>query len=271
MRNPSHPMGRARDFVAVKTGRGRIGHRSRRNLAGNSAQRNRHSEVTDPATARACIDRYKRPQYLLHISLSIIGLQLTGLVAPSLISLMRLTCAFAVLLSVGSVAGADNPARKYPVALNSDFEFRKAKIYTLGQSPYVTGKETPGADTSKKGGLSRSKTVEQEASLLFERSYRLQGAVTALDQRQHFGQYFDFFWRAKRPSDVTVRFEYKLEKLKAFVQAKEQTYQNVRGTNQSEFRVVGDEYFDDGGVLAWRCLLIEHGRIVAEKRSFLWD
>jgi len=24
-------------------------------------------------------------------------------------------------------------------------------------------------------------------------------------------------------------------------------------------------------VLAWRCLLIEHGRIVAEKRSFLWD
>src|SRR5262249_16777260 len=152
--------------------------------------------------------------------------------------LMRLTCAFALLLGVGSVAGADNPAGKYPVALNSDFEFRKAKIYTLGQSPYVTGKETPkSADTSKKGGLSRSKTVEQEASLIFERSYRLHGAVTALDQRQRFGQYFDFFWRAKRASDVTVRFEYKQEKLKAFVQAKEQTYQNISGTNRSEFRV----------------------------------
>jgi hypothetical protein len=185
---------------------------------------------------------------------------------------MRLTCAFALLLGVASVAGADKPAGKYPVALNSDFEFRKMKIYTLGQNPYVTGKGTLGAaDTSKKGGLSRSKTVEQEASLLFERSYRLQGAVTGLDQRQRFGQYFDFFWRAKRPSDVTVRFEYKQEKLKAFVQAKEQAYQNVSGTNRSEFRVVGDEYFDDGGVLAWRCLLIEHGRIVAEKRSFLWD
>ena len=72
-------------------------------------------------------------------------------------------------------------------------------------------------------------------------------------------------------SDVTVRFEYKQEKLKAFVQAKEQTYKNVNGTNRSEFRVIGDEYFDDGQVLAWRCLLIEHGRIVAEKRSFLWD
>ena len=81
------------------------------------------------------------------------------------------------------------------------------------------------------------------------------GAVTALDQRQRFGQYFDFFWRAKRPSDLTVRFEYKQERLRAFVQAKEQAYQNVHGTNHSGFRVVGDEYFDDGQVLAWRCLL----------------
>ena len=185
---------------------------------------------------------------------------------------MRLPCAIALLLCLSSVARAEMEQGKFPVALNSDFEFRKTKIYTLGQNPYITGQKTPGStDTSKKGGLSRSKSVDQEASLMFERSYRLFGAVTALDQRQRFGQYFDFFWRAKRPSDVTVRFEYKQEKLKAFVQAKEQTYQNVSGTNRSEFRVVGDEYFDDGGVLAWRCLLIEHGRIVAEKRSFLWD
>ncbi len=184
---------------------------------------------------------------------------------------MRLTCAFALLIGLSSVARGETERRNLPVAFSSDFEFRKAKIYTLSQNPYVTGLKAPGpADASKKG-LSRSRTVDQEASLLFEHSYRLHGAVTALDQRQRFGQYFDFFWRAKRPSDVTVRFEYKQEKLKAFVQAKEQTYHKVNGTNRSEFRVVGDEYFDDGGVLAWRCLLIEHGRIVAEKRSFLWD
>jgi hypothetical protein len=197
---------------------------------------------------------------------------LTELRAASLILLMRLTCAIALLLSLSSVARAETEGGNLPVARNSDFEFRKTKIYTLSQNPYVTGQKTPGAaDTSKKGGLSRSKSVDQEASLLFERSYRLHGAVTALDQRRRFGQYFDFFWRVKRPADLTVRFEYKQEKLKAFVQAKEQTYQNVDGTNRSEFRVVGDEYFDDGQVLAWRCLLIEHGRIVAEKRSFLWD
>jgi len=185
---------------------------------------------------------------------------------------MRFTCAVALLLSVSSVAVADAEQGKFPLALNPDFQFRKAKIYTLSQNlPRNRGQRgnTPANQTNK--ASLKSSSVIQEASLNFERSYRMFGAVTALDQRQRFGQYFDFFWRAKRPSDVTVRFEYKQENLRAFVQAKEQAYQNVHGTNHSEFRVVGDEYFDDGQVLAWRCLVIEHGRIVAEKRSFLWD
>ncbi len=111
----------------------------------------------------------------------------------------------------------------------------------------------------------------QDAPIVFERQYRLYGAVTGLDQRQRFGNYFDFFWRAKRPSDVTVRLEYRQEKLHEHVQAQEITYRNVRGTHKTEFKVIGDDYFDDGRVIAWRCLLIANGRIVAENRSFLWE
>lgn len=185
---------------------------------------------------------------------------------------MRFTGAVALLFWASSVFAVDNNAGKFPVALNPDFQFRKSKIYTLTADGTELRGLKPGAatDTTNRAAF-RSRTVYQEASLTFERSYRLYGAVTALDQRQRFGQYFDFFWRAKRPADLTVRFEYKQENLHAFVQAKEQTYQNVQGTNHTEFRIVGDEYLDDGGVLAWRCLLIQHGRIVAEKRSFLWD
>jgi len=80
-----------------------------------------------------------------------------------------------------------------------------------------------------------------------------------------------FFWRVKRPSDVTVRLEYRQEKLHEHTQAQEITYRNVRGTNKTEFKVIGDDYFDDGRVIAWRCLLIANGRIVAENRSFLWE
>jgi hypothetical protein len=161
-----------------------------------------------------------------------------------------------------------------PVALNSDFEFRKTKLFFLSEKGPRPG-EGARQETSKIGGKSNSSSQKtatmQDAPITFERQYRMFGAVTGLDQRQRFGNYFDFFWRAKRPSNVTVRLEYRQEKLHEHVQAQEISYHNVQGTHKTEFKVIGDDYFDDGRVIAWRCLLIENGRIVAENRSFLWE
>jgi len=161
-----------------------------------------------------------------------------------------------------------------PVALDKDFEFRKTKLFFLGEKG-PKASERASKSTSTLGGKSNSpgqKTATlQDAPIIFERQYRMFGAVTALDQRQRFGNYFDFFWRAKRPSDVTVRLEYRQEKLHEHVQAQEVTYRNVHGTRKTEFKVIGDDYLDDGQVVAWRCLLISNGRIVAENRSFMWE
>jgi hypothetical protein len=164
-----------------------------------------------------------------------------------------------------------------PVGLDKDFEFRKTKLFYLSEKAPRRG-EAPGQarqTTSTLGGKSTSPSQKtatlQDAPITFERQYRMFGAVTALDQRQRFGNYFDFFWRAKRPSDVTVRLEYRQEKLHEHVQAQEITYRNVRGTHKTEFKVIGDDYFDDGRVIAWRCLLIANGQIVAENRSFMWE
>ena len=161
-----------------------------------------------------------------------------------------------------------------PVALDKDFEFRKTKLFFMSEKG-LKESERAHQTSSKLGGKSNSpnqKTATlQDAPIVFERQYRLFGAVTAVDQRQRFGDYFDFFWRAKRPSDVTVRLEYRQEKLHEHVQAQEISYWNVRGTHRTEFKVIGDDYFDDGRVIAWRCLLIENGRIVAENRSFMWE
>lgn len=161
-----------------------------------------------------------------------------------------------------------------PVALDPNFEFRKTKLFFMSEKG-LRPSERAHDSTNKLGGKSNSPSqktaVLQDAPIVFERQYRLFGAVTAVDQRQRFGDYFDFFWRAKRPSDVTVRLEYRQEKLHEHVQAQEITYRNARGTNKTEFKVIGDDYFDDGRVVAWRCLLIANGRIVAENRSFLWE
>jgi len=179
-----------------------------------------------------------------------------------------------------SIRAAEEPkvlakVKPLPVALDRDFEFRKTKLYFLNDKP-LTQKGLRTAAGSKPGKLgsttpsSKSATI-QDASITFERQYRLFGAVTGLDQHQRFGDYFDFFWRAKRPADLTVRLEYRQEKLHSFVQAQEISYPNARGNHKTEFKVVGDDYFDDGRVIAWRCLLIENGRIVAENRSYMWE
>jgi hypothetical protein len=165
-----------------------------------------------------------------------------------------------------------------PMALSNDFEFRKTKLFYLSEkAPKASERARQTSSTSSLGGGGKSSSPNQkvatlqDAPITFERQYRLFGAVTGLDQRQRFGNYFDFFWRAKRPSDVIVRLEYRQEKLHEHVQAQEISYRNVRGNHKTEFKVIGDDYFDDGRVIAWRCLLIENGRIVAENRSFMWE
>ena len=161
-----------------------------------------------------------------------------------------------------------------PVALDKNFEFRKTKLFIIGGKAKTSqsGRQSTSSINKKSGSSPGQKTATlEDAPITFERRYRMFGAVTALDQRQRFGNYFDFFWRAKRPSDVTVRLEYRQEKLHEHVQGQEITYRNVRGTHKTEFKVIGDDYFDDGRVIAWRCLLIANGRIVAENRSFMWD
>ena len=56
----------------------------------------------------------------------------------------------------------------------------------------------------------------------------------------------------------------------AVVQGLESEMAGVRGSRKTEFKVVGDDYFDNGRIISWRCLLIEQGRVVAENRSFMW-
>jgi hypothetical protein len=195
---------------------------------------------------------------------------------------MRLTPAAIVLLTVanGFARSIEEPrilekASPLPVALSKDFEFRKTKLYFLSDKPPKREAAPRSSSPLKPGGGSTApsqKTLTlQDVPITFERQYRLFGAVTALDQRQRFGDYLDFFWRAKRPADVTVRLEYRQEKLHDHVQAQEISYRNVRGTRKTEFKVIGDDYLDDGRVIAWRCLLIENGRIVAENRSYMWE
>lgn len=179
----------------------------------------------------------------------------------------RATLLAILLFPAGAARGADEyrqlmKVEALPVALDRDFSIRKAKLFLLSNPPGTKEKGTK--RETLEGGVSRDPAIN------FERSYRLFGAVTALDQRRRYGHYFDFFWRAKKAAAVAVRLEYRQEKLRTFTQAREVFYPNGRGSHHTSFAVIGDDFFNDGRILSWRCLLIVKGRIVAEERSFLW-
>lgn len=136
-----------------------------------------------------------------------------------------------------------------PLALDEDFSFRKT-IRFINQPDLMM--------------QTRSEPI------IFERQRVNFGALTEEERRQRQGTYFDFFWRARRPADITVRFEYRQAKLGNAVRAKETSVSQARGTMKSSFAVIGDEFQWDGPVTAWRCLLIENKRIVAFTQSYLW-
>ena len=111
------------------------------------------------------------------------------------------------------------------------------------------------------------------AALKAEVDRRYFGAINAFERRLREGNYYTVRWQApKRPegSDITVRLEYRQQKLGTHVQALEAHYPAASGAVSTEFSVLGDDYYQDGAVVAWRVLLIERGRIVGVQQSFLW-
>ena len=68
-----------------------------------------------------------------------------------------------------------------------------------------------------------------------------------------------------------MRFEYRQANLGSYVQARELVFPGAKGSCKAEFNIIGDDYFEDGRVTAWRALVIENGKIVALNQSFLWN
>ncbi len=179
----------------------------------------------------------------------------------------KISLALLALVSFPAFAPATPPqppvvllgrADALPLAIDASVEVRKVKADFL---------ETPEAT-----GIRRLRSENSEdQSIAFERRRLLYGAVTPADMRARYGDYYTFYWRSKRPAHLTVRLEYRQQKLGGFVQAREVEYPEGAGSHVTRFSVVGDDYVEQGRVSAWRLVVIEdHRKIVALKQSYLW-
>ena len=187
-------------------------------------------------------------------------------VKGTVVTILAAVCATSLLAASQRILTKVEPL---PLALSDDFQFRKTKLFELTVTPPKIKKSLSQAMARDPNNNPTSGIAV--APLGFERTYRLHGAITNADRNQRYGHYFDFFWRVKRSANVIVRLEYRQEKLRSFVQAREISYPNASGNMKTEFTIIGDDYLQDGRVTSWRCLLISEGKIVAENRSFLWE
>lgn len=147
-------------------------------------------------------------------------------------------------------------ANVLPLALDDHFQFRKFKCFRLDPDLEKATKVPSGAT---------SRTLE------FWKNSAYFKAVNDRDKKEREGEYYTFFWKAAVAADITVRFEYRQEKLEGYVQAREVSCPNAKGNMTTKFSILGDDYYEDGRITAWRALLIENGKIVGLTQSYLWN
>jgi hypothetical protein len=173
-------------------------------------------------------------------------------------------------------------------------DFRPAKV-----EPTTVGAEAPAANVVQvPDGMKVDLPVEQDESvslnkiytylndsdprrkappppdnqmMLYEPKYWNHGAILAKDRLDRQGNIFVINWQNDgEPSDFTVRLDYRQAMTRERVMTKTQEYKNLDGYEKTVLKVTGDEYLRGGVVHSWRISIVRNGKIVAQKKSFIW-
>jgi len=191
----------------------------------------------------------KKTHPLLFLPLQRAGLQ-------QLFALYSLLCLASAFLLSGCMTVEPHVvklerANVLPLQINSDFAFRKETQFLNDPSTFRT---------------SHSEVVN------FQRLSYMWPATSSIDRNELRGNYLNFYWWNHGPrEDVTIRLEYRQAGLGNEVLAREITYPQTQGSVCSVFKIIGDDYLENGRVTCWRALLIVNNRIVAVTQSFLWQ
>jgi hypothetical protein len=105
-----------------------------------------------------------------------------------------------------------------------------------------------------------------------EKLRRLHGAVSMEERRNLLGQYFTIRWNDDAVgAPVTITFEYQQGATGSRVKTIRREFPGGDASGTTEITVIGDDYFKGGRVLAWRATLRRGDRVVATRKSYLWQ
>jgi len=121
--------------------------------------------------------------------------------------------------------------------------------------------------------LRDTKPADDSAAMIRgEQLYRLRGAVTKVERTNRLGDYYTVYWNHLGPevSDAKIIFDYQQATTASKVLTRSLPIPAGKDSGSVEFRITGEAYQQGGNVLAWRARLIQGGKVIAVKRSYLW-
>lgn len=107
-----------------------------------------------------------------------------------------------------------------------------------------------------------------------EKQRRLHGAVSMAERTARLGAYYTILWDAsadKGPGEVEVRFDYQQGATASLVKRLVKRFPGSTTSGKVEFAIIGQDYLKNGRVLAWQATLSRGGRVLATRRSHLWQ
>lgn len=114
----------------------------------------------------------------------------------------------------------------------------------------------------------------EEPMVRMEKERRLRGAISMEERRQRLGQYYTLMWqdiKGAGAGPVEVVFEYRQGASASRIKRLTKRFEPSESSGTVEFSVIGDNYFENGKVLAWRATLLRDGKEIAVRRSYLWN
>ncbi len=104
-----------------------------------------------------------------------------------------------------------------------------------------------------------------------EKLRRLYGAVSIEERKQRLGQYYTVLWNADAGAEKEIVFRYQQGGSGSRIKEMRRTLPAGQAQGKEEFTVIGDNYFENGRVLAWKIDLTANGETIASKQSYLWE
>lgn len=105
-----------------------------------------------------------------------------------------------------------------------------------------------------------------------EQMYHFRGAVSLKERRNRLGDYYVVTWTNNNLTQgpMKIIMDYQQAASGAKILHLHRNLPNHTTSGKVEFKVTGEPYRVGGRVLAWRVRLIQGGKLIAEKHSYLW-